>query len=66
MIEEKATALASGSATSRRFRLFVFSFSLFALAWACRGGAERRHLYQDKHTPNALLKKTKAEKQTKK
>ena len=25
------------------------------LACACRGGAQRRHLYQDKHTPNCQM-----------
>jgi len=38
----------------------VLSFSVcliafFFVACACRGGAKRRHLYQDKHTPRLQL-----------
>ncbi|MBE5739230.1 MAG: hypothetical protein E7349_00060 [Clostridiales bacterium] len=45
---------ASGSAPTLAFDSFCFLdwFDLTVLACACRGGAQRRHLYQDKHTPN--------------
>jgi len=49
-----AKDLASGLAPN--FAPSVPSFSVcliafFFVACACRGGAKRRHLYQDKHTP---------------
>ena len=44
---------ASGSAPTLAFDSFCFldGFDLTVLACACRGGAQHRHLYQDKHTP---------------
>ena len=52
-IRKSSEGSASGSAPTLAFDSFCFldGFDLTVLACACRGGAQRRHLYQDKHTP---------------
>jgi hypothetical protein len=58
-VSKKSVVSPSGSAANDAlFRCYsVLLVCSIDWACACRGGAQRRHLYQDKHTPNCQMGK---------